>query len=42
MNKQDLAETILFGIVAGLFIWGFLTGPQGWGWRAFAWLVGAQ
>jgi hypothetical protein len=28
--------------LAGLFIWGFLTGPDGWGWQAFAWLAGIK
>ena len=44
MNEkaQFICEAIIMAIITILFIWGFLTGPQGWGWQAFAWLVGIE
>ena len=41
MSKREIIiDAVVSLTVAGLFIWGFLTGPDGWGWQALAWLVG--
>lgn len=37
-----ILEALASITLAGLFIWGFLTGPDGWGWQAFAWLAGIK
>lgn len=43
MNRTAIIiEAAISFTVAVLFIWGFLTGPEGWGWQAFAWLVGIK
>ena len=43
MTKREIiTDAVVSLTLAGLFIWGFLTGPDGWGWQAFAWLVGIE
>ena len=37
-----ILEALASITLAGLFIWGFLTGPDGWGWQLFAKLAGIE
>jgi hypothetical protein len=37
-----ILEALASITLVGLFIWGFLTGPDAWGWQAFAWLAGIK
>ena len=37
-----ILEALASITLTGLFIWGFLTGPDAWGWQLFAKLAGIE
>jgi len=43
MTKREIITDVVGALaIGGLFIWGFLTGPDGWGWQVMAWLAGIE
>ena len=43
MSKREIIIDMVGGLaIGGLFIWRFLTGLEGWGWQALAWLAGIE
>jgi hypothetical protein len=43
MTRKELIIDIVGALaIGGLFIWGFMTGPDGWGWQLFAKLAGIE
>lgn len=43
MSKQAIITDVVLSLtLGGLFVWGFLTGRDGWGWQALAWLAGIE